>query len=197
LSFEAPSVTVECVRFAISAENRARIVPSCKKSSETGTPSPRHCSAHIQDVAAINKGLKMQRRVGFSMAVVAALVLFCQSADAGARRHRHSDDDMRLTAAGIGVGVGSTAAYFALRDWRSHPRPFHGISQGGAFAISTLGCMGVSPIVATIVVQRELTMREAYAMTADCVIPFVGSWLMNKAFDAHPEWEGRKARRRH
>jgi hypothetical protein len=139
----------------------------------------------------------MQRWVGLSAAVAAALVLLCQGADAGPRRHRHHSDDVKLTAAGIAVGVGSTAAYFALRDWRRHPRPYHGISEGGAFAISTFGCMAASPIVATIVVQRELTMREAYAMTADCVIPFVGGWLMNKAFDAHPEWEARKARRRH
>ena len=41
-------------------------------------------------------------------------------------------------------------------------------------------------------------MREAYVMTADCVIPFVGDWLMNQAFNAHPEWEakGKRARRR-
>jgi hypothetical protein len=127
--------------------------------------------------------------------VVAALALLCQGADAGTRRHHHGDP--RLTAVGIGVGVGSTAVYFALRDWRRHPRPFHGISQGGAFAASTFACAALSPIVGTIVVQRELTMREAYVMTADCVIPFVGGWLMNKAFDAHPQWEGRKPRRRH
>jgi hypothetical protein len=29
-------------------------------------------------------------------------------------------------------------------------------------------------------------------MIADCAIPFIGGWLMNKAFDAHPEWEGKR-----
>jgi hypothetical protein len=33
-------------------------------------------------------------------------------------------------------------------------------------------------------------------MTADCIVPFVGGWLMNKAFDDHPEWEGKRPRRR-
>jgi hypothetical protein len=37
--------------------------------------------------------------------------------------------------------------------------------------------------------QRELTYREAYGLTADCIIPFIGSWLVDKTLDAHPEWD--------
>ena len=72
------------------------------------------------------------------------------------------------------------------------------MSSGGATVLTTVGCMALAPIAGTIAVQRELTLREAYVMTADCVIPFVGGWLMSQAFDAHPEWEGkgRRARRR-
>ena len=33
-------------------------------------------------------------------------------------------------------------------------------------------------------------------LTADCVVPFIGAWLVNKAFDAHPEWEPKPAKKR-
>jgi hypothetical protein len=88
-----------------------------------------------------------------------------------------------------------TAAYFGLRDWSwRHPKNAK-VSDGGATVITTFGCMALSPIVSTVVLQRELTMREAYAMTGDCIIPFVGGWLVNQAFDAHPEWEAKTARK--
>ncbi len=91
----------------------------------------------------------------------------------------------------------STAGYFALRDWRlnSHGR-LHGLTSAGAMTVTTMGCLALSPIVGTVMVRRELTFREAYALTADCVIPFVGGWLVNRAFDAHPEWEPKPAKRR-
>jgi hypothetical protein len=141
-------------------------------------------------------GTGMMRWLGLVTVVVTGMTLLCQSADA--RPLKRNQDDPRLTASGIGVGLGMTAAYFALRDWKwKEPRNAK-VSNGGAMVITTVGCMALSPIVGTIVVQRELTLREAYVMTADCVIPFVGGWLMNQAFNAHPEWEakGRRARRR-
>ena len=49
--------------------------------------------------------------------------------------------------------------------------------------------MAVSPMVATMVVNRPLTMREAHVLVASCVLPIVGGWLVNEAYDAHPEWE--------
>ena len=136
----------------------------------------------------------MQKLVGFSTVVIMALALLCQSADAGSRRHRHHSDP-RLTASSIGVGVGMTAAYFALRDWRWGDSPNAKVSSGGAMAITTFGCMALSPIVGTMVINRPLTMREAHVMIADCVVPFLGGWIVNAAFDDHPEWEGKKRRR--
>ena len=135
----------------------------------------------------------MKRGLSVFALVLTALAVLVQAADAGPR-HRNKDD-RKLMVSGIVVGAGMTAGYFALRDWRWKDPPNAKVSNGGAAVITTIGCMALSPIVGTIVVQRELTMREAYVMTADCVIPFVGGWLMNKAFDDHPEWEGRKVRR--
>src|SRR6185312_8800153 len=140
------------------------------------------------------RGWGMKNRFGVWATAVAAMALLCQSADAGPRRHHHSDKE-KLAAVGIGVGVATTAGYFGLRDWRwDHPQNAK-VSNGGAMVITTFGCMALSPIVSTVVLQRELTMREAYAMTGDCIIPFVGGWLVNQAFDAHPEWEAKTARK--
>jgi hypothetical protein len=48
--------------------------------------------------------------------------------------------------------------------------------------------MSLSPIVAGILVNanehRELTSREVHVMLADCTIPFVGGWLMEKYWDS-------------
>jgi hypothetical protein len=145
----------------------------------------------------LQKGLAiMKYGLGVFAAAVAAMALLCQSADAGPRRHHHHSDKAKLTAVGVGVGAGMTAAYFGMRDWRLR-RPRNAmVSEGGAMVVTTFGCMALSPIVSTVVLQRELTMREAHAMTWDCVIPFVGGWLVNKAFDAHPEWEAKPVRKR-
>jgi hypothetical protein len=138
--------------------------------------------------------LAMQSGLGTFAAVAMAFALLCQSAEAGPFKRKKNDP--RLTVLGIAVGAGMTAAYFGLRDWRWKGSNNAKVSSGGAAVITTVGCMALSPIVGTIVVQRELTMREAYVMTADCIVPFVGGWLMGKAFDNHPEWEAMRPRRR-
>ena len=135
----------------------------------------------------------MQRWLGIVMVAVASLALFCKSADADPFKHIKKTDP-RLTAAGIGVGLGMTGAYIGLRGgWNGDGTKY--VSSGGAFALTTVGCMALTPIVSTIVVGRELTMREAHAMVADCVIPFLGSMIVNAAFDDHPEWEGKKKKK--
>jgi hypothetical protein len=151
-------------------------------------------AASLQDKAAIMARTFRMRQWILAGTVVAALALLCQSANAGSRRHT---TDPRLDAASFIVGTGSTVGYFALRDWRlnSHGR-LHGLTAAGAMTVTTMGCMALSPIVGTVMVRRELTFREAYALTADCVIPFIGGWLVNRAFDAHPEWEPKPVRRR-
>ena len=133
-------------------------------------------------------GLEMKSGFGIFAVVVMAFALFCPSAEADPLKRRK--EDPRLTASGFAVGAVTTAGYFALRDWRWKGSDNAKVSNGGATVITTVGCMALSPIVGTIVLHRELTLREAYVMTADCIVPFVGGWLMSKAFDDHPEWEG-------
>jgi hypothetical protein len=51
-----------------------------------------------------------------------------------------------------------------------------------------MGCAALSPIVATAVINRPLTYREAHIMIADCLIPIVGGWLVNEAYNQHILW---------
>lgn len=36
--------------------------------------------------------------------------------------------------------------------------------------------------------QGQLTMREAHKAVWNCAIPFVGGWLVDRAWDANPQW---------
>jgi len=133
----------------------------------------------------------MQKWCGFLAVVAATMALLCHGAEAGGKR---PGDGKKLFWSGVAAGAAGTATYFALRDWSLHPKN-PALSDGGAMVMGTMACAALSPIISTIAVKRELTLREAYAMSWDCVIPFVGSYLVNKAFDAHPEWEGKRKRR--
>jgi hypothetical protein len=128
----------------------------------------------------------MNRKLAVVAAVIAAFAFTAQSAEAG--HHRHVDK--RITAVAIGVGVASTAAYFAINDWSWNGwNNSSGLTRWGAWGLTTVGCAAVAPMVATVVVNRPLTMREAHVLFGSCVIPIVGGWLVNAAYNAHPEWE--------
>jgi hypothetical protein len=127
----------------------------------------------------------MNRKLAIFAAVIAAFAFACQSADAKSRRHI----DKRLTAVSIGVGAASTATYFALNDWHwKWDSGRHGITSLGAWGATTLGCAAVSPIVATAVLGRPLKYREAHILIGSCVIPIVGGWLVNQAYNHHVLW---------
>ena len=105
----------------------------------------------------------MNRKLAIFAAVIAAFAFTCQSADAKSRRHV----DQRITAVAIGVGAASTAAYFAINDWRWHGwNNSSGLSGWGAWGATTIGCTALSPIVATAVLDRPLSYREAHIWSA-------------------------------
>lgn len=127
----------------------------------------------------------MNRKFVIFAAIIAAFAFVAQSAEAGGRRHI----DKRIRAVEVGVGAASTAAFFALNDWNwTWDASRHGVSALGAYGATTLGCAALSPIVATAVIKRPLTYREAHVMMADCVVPIVGGWLVNKAYSQHILW---------
>jgi hypothetical protein len=79
------------------------------------------------------------------------------------------------------VGGAATGAYFAVKD---NGGVFG--NSGAAYGVTTFGCAVISPIFTTMVVQRELTRREVWVMTANCAVPFVGGWFINSILDANP-----------
>ncbi len=127
----------------------------------------------------------MKRTLALAAAIVAAFALTVQAADAGSRRHV----DKRINAVAIGVGAASTAAYFAINDWKwSGWNNSSGLTSLGAWGATTMGCAAVSPIVATVVLNRPLTYREAHILIGSCVVPLVGGWLVNEAYKHHVLW---------
>ena len=127
----------------------------------------------------------MNRKLAIFAAVIAAFAFTCQGADAKSRRHI----DKRLTAVSIGVGAASTATYFALNDWHwKWDSGRSGITSLGAWGITTMGCAALSPMVATAVLNRPLKFREAHILIGSCVVPFVGGWLVNEAYNHHVLW---------
>jgi len=129
----------------------------------------------------------MNRKLAIFAAVIAAFAFTCQGADAKGHHHHVGK---RIAAVAIGVGAASTAAYFAINDWRWNGwNNSSGLTRWGAWGLTTVGCAAVSPIVATMVLDRPLSYREAHILVGSCVIPIVGGWLVNAAYDAHPEWE--------
>jgi hypothetical protein len=136
----------------------------------------------------------MNRKFAIVAAVIAAFALTSQSANAGGRHHVSK----RIAAVAIGVGAASTAAYFAINDWRWNG--WHngsGLTRLGAYGLTSIGCAAVSPMVATVVMHRPLTQREGHILIGSCVVPIIGGLLVNAAYDAHPGWDPAPAKPHH
>ena len=143
----------------------------------------------------------MNRKYVIFAAIIAAFAFVAQSAEAGGHR---KGVDKRITATAIGVGAASTAAFFALNDWRwTWDASRHGITAAGAYGATTIGCVAVSPMVATVVLNRPLKYREAHILVGSCVIPIIGGWLVNEAYNNGILWAPdeepvrKKSRKRH
>jgi hypothetical protein len=141
----------------------------------------------------LGRGKSMKKLLGMVIIAIAAVALLGQDAEAKSRRV-----DPRVTAAGLGVGLASTAGFFALNNWRTTAQSTHfsGLGLAGAYAVTSVACIAIAPLVASAVVNRPLTQREFHVLGAGCIVPIVGPLLVNAAYDAHPEWEGRRIRRR-
>jgi len=126
----------------------------------------------------------MNRKIAILAAAVAAFAFTSNAAVAGER----AGVDPRIAGVAIGVGAASTAAYFGMNNWKWNWGSSK-FTQAGAWGLTTIGCAAVSPIVATVVLNRQLTMREAHILVGSCVIPIVGGWLVNEAYNANPQWE--------
>ena len=125
----------------------------------------------------------MNRNLAVFAAAVAALTISCQAASAGARK----EIDPRITRTSWVVGGAATAGYFAFNDWRvgGSWNNSSGVSRIGAYGITTFACAAISPMVATVVLNRPLKFREAHILIGSCIVPFIGGWLVNEAYNAH------------
>ena len=56
----------------------------------------------------------------------------------------------------------------------------HNITPLGWFVIGSIGCAAVSPMIATVILGRELTLAEAHHTTLGCILGPVG-WLLADA----------------
>jgi hypothetical protein len=132
----------------------------------------------------------MNRKFAVFAALVAAFAFTSQAAQAHGPRHH---DKKKLAAVAIAASAASTAGFFALNNWRWNGWDTHGDAGGltrlGAYGATSMACAAVSPMVATVVLHRQLTMREAHVLVGSCVVPIVGGLLVNAIWDAHPEWE--------
>ncbi|MCK9918889.1 hypothetical protein MXD81_58175 [Microbacteriaceae bacterium K1510] len=128
----------------------------------------------------------MMRKFAVFAAALAAFAFVAQTAEAGGGRR---GVDPRLSATAVGVGAASTAAYFAFNNWNwKWDSARAGVTSMGAYAISTVGCAALSPIVGTVVMYRPLTYREAHILVGSCLIPVIGGWLVNEAYNDGLLW---------
>lgn len=128
----------------------------------------------------------MNRKVAFAIAALAALALSYGPANAGGR-DKH--EEAVMTATGIGVGAASTAAYFAFNNWNwKWDSSRAGITSLGAAVGTSIGCAALSPFVASAALERPLKYREAHELIAGCIIPVIGSWLVDQAYDNGILW---------
>jgi len=94
--------------------------------------------------------------------------------------------DPRLFWGGVAVGAGTGAAGYSLT--RKHGYPGHRtMSYGTAYGVTTYACAVIYPFVGTFVLNRPLTPREMYDGVGDCIVPFIGGWVVDSILP-HDAW---------
>ena len=110
----------------------------------------------------------MTRKYGWLAAVLAAFVFTAQTADAGQRK----EINPAVSGTAFWVGAASTGAGLAMHT-----------GNGAAYGVTSFGCAIISPMVATVALNRPLKYREAHVLIGSCFIPVIGGWLVNEAYN--------------
>jgi hypothetical protein len=94
--------------------------------------------------------------------------------------------DCHLFYGGVGIGIGTgVASYFLTRKTGN---PGHSqMTAGAAYGVTTAACAVAYPFVGTFLLNRPLTPREMYIGVAECIVPFVGGWLVD-TYLPHDAW---------
>jgi hypothetical protein len=128
----------------------------------------------------------MKRSLALAAAMVAAFVFTMPTAEAGGRRHVAKE----VKAAAIITGAAATVTYFAINDWRWRwQNNSSNLTSLAAYGATTLGCIAVAPMVGTVLAKRPMTMREGHILAGSCILPIIGGWLVNEAYNNNPQWE--------
>jgi len=136
----------------------------------------------------------MKRSLFAALALIMAIGMQTQSASAQASNSNsnsfwaflNSNQDPRLWTPGVGVGIASAITSWLITEKHGNPGVRH-VSYGTAYGVTTFGCMVVYPMVATVWVNRMLTPREAYIGFANCAVPIIGGWLVDR-YLPHTAW---------
>ena len=127
----------------------------------------------------------MSRKFVVLAAVLAAVVFASHPAGAQQRKPINPTID----ATNFWVGGAWTAVFFGINHFDAKWNTAHaGMTALGAGVLTTGGCVATAPMVASAVLARPLTYREAYMLVGSCVIPIVGGWLVNEAFNNGWMW---------
>ncbi len=127
----------------------------------------------------------MSRKFVVLAAVLAAIVFASHPAGAQQRKPINPTVD----ATNFWVGGAWTVVFFGINHFDAKWNSAHaGISALSAGVLTTVGCVATAPMVASAVLNRPLTYREAYTLVGSCVIPIVGGWLVNEAFNNGWMW---------
>lgn len=110
----------------------------------------------------------MNRMFVVIAAAFAAFVFTAQTADAGQRKAI----DPVIDADNFWLGAAWTGAAVAMAK-----------PVAPVVIATTMGCMATSPMVATVVLKRPLKYREAHILMGSCLVPFVGAWIVNEAYN--------------
>lgn len=94
--------------------------------------------------------------------------------------------DPRLFYDGIGIGIGTGVASYYLTKKHGTP-PHRPVSIGAAYGVTTFACAVATPFVGTLLLNRPLTPREMYTGVGDCIVPFIGGWLVDQVLP-HDAW---------
>jgi hypothetical protein len=94
--------------------------------------------------------------------------------------------DPRLAYVGIGIGIGGDIASYELTKRHGYPA-VRTMTPLAAYGVTSAGCIIAYPFIASVVLNRMLTPREAYTGMADCVVPFIGGWIVDAALP-HDAW---------
>jgi hypothetical protein len=138
----------------------------------------------------------MRRLTVAALALILAIGLVPQTAHAQPKNNTAQTNtiwywlshgqDLRLMYTGWLVGAGTGVASYLMTEKHGNPGVRH-VSPGTAFAVTSLACIAVYPIVGTIFLNRPLTPREMYTGVGDCIVPFVGGWIVDSLLP-HDAW---------